>query len=109
LQRLQATEVKKMIGLQWFVALPVIGTLVLGQSSTVWAANEAQAGVQATVTAAASEKELTERAFTQCMADWDTSTHMTKGEWNQVCRRVVGDRVRFKMQYQPNQPAMKQN
>ena len=45
----------------------------------------------------------------QCMADWDSSTHMTKGEWNQVCRRVVGDRVRFKMQYEPNQPTMKQN
>ena len=61
------------------------------------------------VTAAASEKELTERAFTQCMADWDATTHMTKGEWNRVCRRVVTDRVRFKMQYSPNQPAMKQN
>ena len=98
-----------MIGLQWLVALPVIGALVLGHSSTAWAANEAQAGVQATATTAASEKELTERAFTQCMADWDASTHMTKGDWNRVCRRVVGDRVRFKMQYDPNQPAMKQN
>ena len=73
-----------MIGLQW-LALPVIGTLVLGQASTAWAANEAQTGVQATATAAASEKELTERAFTQCMADWEASTHMTKGEWNRVC------------------------
>jgi hypothetical protein len=98
-----------MIGMQWLVALPVIGAVGLGQASTVWAANEAQAGVQATVTAAASEKELTERAFTQCMADWDASTHMTKADWNRVCRRVVGDRVRFKMQYDPNQPAMKQN
>ena len=97
-----------MVGLQW-LALPVIGTLVFGQASTAWAANEAKTGVQATATAAASEKELTERAFTQCMADWESSTHMTKSEWNQVCRRVVSDRGRFKMQYNPNQPANKQN
>lgn len=98
-----------MIGLQWLVALPVIGTLVLCLSSTVWAANEGQTSVQPSVKAVVSEKELTERAYTQCMADWEASTHMTKGDWNRVCRRVVGDRVRFKMQYDPNQPAMKQN
>ena len=97
-----------MAGLQW-LALPVIGTLVFGQASTAWAANEAKTGVQATATAVASEKELTERAFTQCMADWEASTHMTKGEWNRVCRRVVTDRGRLKMQYDPNQPTMKQN
>ena len=100
---------KQMVSLVWRVALPVIGVLMLGPSSMAWAANEVRAGAPASVKTAASEQELTERAFTQCMADWDTSTHMTKADWQRVCRRVVTDRVRFKMQYDPNQSSPKQN
>jgi hypothetical protein len=30
-----------------------------------------------------------------CMKDWEPSTHMTKKEWEQTCRRVVQERVKF--------------
>lgn len=33
--------------------------------------------------------------FTQCMADWDVATHMTKKEWERTCRRVAIDRTKF--------------
>ena len=29
----------------------------------------------------------------QCVKDWDAETHMTKKEWQQVCRRVAADRI----------------
>jgi hypothetical protein len=29
------------------------------------------------------------------MKDWEPSTHMTKKEWEQTCRRVVQERVKF--------------
>jgi hypothetical protein len=29
----------------------------------------------------------------QCMKDWDAETHMTKKEWQVVCRRVAADRI----------------
>jgi len=31
----------------------------------------------------------------QCMGDWDAGTHMTKQEYNRVCRRVANERVKF--------------
>jgi hypothetical protein len=30
-----------------------------------------------------------------CMRDWEPSTHMTKKEWENTCRRVVQERVKF--------------
>jgi hypothetical protein len=29
----------------------------------------------------------------QCVKDWDAETHMTKKDWQQVCRRVAADRI----------------
>jgi hypothetical protein len=33
----------------------------------------------------------------QCMQDWDAATHMTKQEWARTCRRVVRDRIEFRL------------
>jgi hypothetical protein len=33
--------------------------------------------------------------FTQCMADWEIATHMTKKEWERTCRRVAIERTKF--------------
>ena len=29
----------------------------------------------------------------QCLQDWDAATHMTKNEWQTVCRRVSAERT----------------
>jgi hypothetical protein len=29
----------------------------------------------------------------QCLQDWDAATHMTKKDWQRVCRRVAGERI----------------
>jgi hypothetical protein len=29
----------------------------------------------------------------QCLKDWDAATHMTKKDWQRVCRRVAGERI----------------
>jgi hypothetical protein len=29
----------------------------------------------------------------QCVKDWDAETHMTKKDWQKVCRRVAADRI----------------
>lgn len=37
-----------------------------------------------------------ERArFAQCLKDWDVTTHMTRQEWEQTCRRVTNERVKY--------------
>jgi len=30
----------------------------------------------------------------ECLKDWDAETHMTKKEWQRVCRRVSEDRIK---------------
>lgn len=29
----------------------------------------------------------------QCLQDWDAATHLTKKDWQRVCRRVAGERI----------------
>jgi hypothetical protein len=29
----------------------------------------------------------------QCLQDWDAGTHLTKKDWQRVCRRVAGERI----------------
>jgi hypothetical protein len=48
----------------------------------------------------AEEQQLADTYFSECAKDWDTSTHMTRAEWERTCRRVATDRVRFKIQQQ---------
>ena len=31
----------------------------------------------------------------ECMKQWDRSTHMTKQEWGNTCRRVAAERVKY--------------
>jgi hypothetical protein len=32
--------------------------------------------------------------ITECMKQWDRSTHMTKKEWEATCRRVAKERIK---------------
>jgi hypothetical protein len=41
------------------------------------------------------------------MKDWDSSTHMTKRDWERVCRRVATDRTKFRMQQEQSEQRMK--
>jgi len=31
----------------------------------------------------------------ECMKQWDSSTHMTKQEWEETCRRVAKERIKY--------------
>ncbi len=31
----------------------------------------------------------------ECMKTWDRTTHMTKREWEETCRRVASERVKY--------------
>ena len=33
--------------------------------------------------------------FNECLKDWDAATHMTKKDWQRVCRRVSVERVKL--------------
>ena len=54
------------------------------------------------------EQQLADTYFSDCAKDWDTSTHMTRMEWERTCRRVATERARFRIQ-QPTEPRSKQN
>ena len=56
-----------------------------------------------------SAEELRADWFKQCMQDWEASTHMTKGQWERVCRRVVDDRVKATMNDAPIQQRAKKS
>jgi hypothetical protein len=56
-----------------------------------------------------SAEELRADWFKQCMQDWEPSTHMTKGQWERVCRRVVNDRVKAAMSDAPIEPRAKKS
>jgi hypothetical protein len=54
------------------------------------------------------EQQLADSYFSDCAKDWDTSTHMTRMEWERTCRRVATERARFRIQ-QSTEPRSKQN
>ena len=56
-----------------------------------------------------SAEELRADWLRQCMQDWESSTHMTKREWERVCRRVVDDRVKATMNDAPIQERTKKS
>ena len=37
--------------------------------------------------------------FGKCMNDWDATTHMTKKDWERTCRRLAGQRVKFRLEH----------
>jgi hypothetical protein len=46
----------------------------------------------------ASPKEIDDRVaewLKRCLADWDSETHMSKGEWRATCQRVAAERRKF--------------
>ena len=65
------------------------------------------AQAQSSTPVAKSEEELIKSNFDQCMKDWDASTHMTKRDWERVCRRVATDRGKFRKQQEQEQPAQR--
>ena len=56
-----------------------------------------------------SAEELRTDWFKQCMQDWESSTHMTKRQWERVCRRVVDNRVQGTMNDGSIQPRTKKS
>ena len=92
-----------MIGLRRLIVTGAIGALGLGDplTSAIGTAH-AQTGV-----VAKSEEELIKSNFDQCMKDWDASTHMTKRDWERVCRRVATDRTKFRMQQEQSEQRLK--
>ncbi|HJZ34350.1 MAG TPA: hypothetical protein VKF35_24760 [Hyphomicrobiaceae bacterium] len=43
------------------------------------------------------------RWYNDCLADWDTQTHMSKREYGRVCRRVADERVKFLLEQRSNE------
>jgi hypothetical protein len=43
-------------------------------------------------------RELYDEYYTTCVADWDAATHMTKEDWNETCRRLAEERVKFRLE-----------
>jgi len=84
-----AVFVLSVVGALCAPVLPSIGTAV-AQSLTV------------------EEQQLADTYFNDCAKDWDTSTHMTRVEWERTCRRVATERVRFRIQQQ-TEPRSKPN
>ena len=44
-------------------------------------------------------REASAKHIAQCMRDWDAATHMTKEEWAGTCRRMVKDRIEFRLDH----------
>ena len=53
----------------------------------------AQVGVE-------TEKEMRAQWQGRCESDWDAATHMSKRQWEAVCRRVTDQRVKFRVEQQ---------
>ena len=45
-----------------------------------------------------SDKVRIAQYLAQCLDDWDAATHITKPEWARVCRRVIDNRVKFRLE-----------
>ena len=80
--------------------------LLVGTSFLLIASGMAQAQLPGRTQSA---EELRADWFKQCMQDWEASTHMTKREWERVCRRVVDDRVKATMHDGPIEPRAKKS
>jgi len=48
------------------------------------------------------------RWYSDCLADWDAKTHMSKQEYGRVCRRVADERIKFLLQQRGNEDRPKQ-
>ena len=44
-------------------------------------------------------RKLFAEYFGKCMNDWDATTHMTKKDWERTCRRLAGQRVKFRLEH----------
>ena len=47
-----------------------------------------------------SEEQMRAEWSKRCASHWDAETHMTKKEWDRVCRRVTDQRVKFRIEQQ---------
>jgi predicted component of type VI protein secretion system len=75
------------------------------QPATTKSVPSAQAATPKSTSALAATPKSTERGtpdqirkrgadwLAQCVKDWDAETHMTKKDWQKVCRRVAADRI----------------
>ena len=49
-------------------------------------------------TSATEMRKEADEQYKRCLNDWDAATHMTKKEWQRTCRRVVDNRVKFRLE-----------
>jgi hypothetical protein len=73
-------------------ALFCAGVLLLSATAAV-----AQSGAQPAAKRQSSETALLDEKarVRECMKTWDRSTHMTKREWEETCRRVASERIKY--------------
>ncbi len=75
-----------MRALVYAVALAISATAAAAQSTTQRTAKNP------TYDAALIDEKARVR---ECMKQWDRSTHMTKQEWGNTCRRVAAERIKY--------------
>ena len=63
------------------LSLTLAGTTVLAQNDS------------------STKRKLFTEYFEKCMNDWDTTTHMTKKDWERTCRRLADQRVKFRLEH----------
>ena len=95
-----------MVDLGRLLVPVAVGAFAFGQS-LITTIDTAQA--QSGTPVAKSEEELIKSNFDQCMKDWDATTHMTKRDWERVCRRVATDRGKFRARQEQQEPAAKRS
>jgi hypothetical protein len=73
--------------MQRALALPLMAAAAAMAAALALAAAKL-AEAQSIEGAPGSGPDRSEVYFTQCLLDWDVSTHMTKQEWSRACRRL---------------------
>jgi hypothetical protein len=71
-----------------FDALPVLDAV--GRKGTRNYMGDATTPTQSDATD--TKPAVTADALEQCMATWDTGTHITKTKWREICKRQLEDR-----------------
>lgn len=73
-------------------ALICIAVLAMSTMAAVAQATAQQAAKRPTYDAALLDEKARVK---ECMKQWDRSTHMTKREWENTCKRVAAERIKY--------------
>ena len=73
---------------------PLIVKIEGRKGTRIYTPDEAEdyaAVVEAQEKAAATHEQTAKEKLDQCMASWDTKTHITKANWRKICERQLSD------------------